>query len=421
MSFGLADAGLASIATFAMGLAAARMLSPADLGAYAVYFAAFLLGAVIPTQLILVPAEVIITSNSADDRLRRLTCHRRTLLLGAIATAPGILATGLAYALSGATPSVAVPLAVTASAATVLSPLQDHMRRMAHLSGVSNLAALTSLVQVAGVIAAIFSLTQLAVPAAWVPFGALACANALSLTVAVVTANVATRKRAPDRSISRRLTVRSLTGRGKWLLFSSVIGTGSGFVASLTITTLAGAEWLGYSEAARTVAQPLLVLVTGLSAVTGPISTQAAAAGDIQRARRVSRTFMGVVIFTAAAGLLLVGGDWSWNPMLLLVPKAYDVAWLVAFTIVANLSTGMLWPYRSELLGGHREPSLARVDLLSGLALIGAAVTAPWTRAFARPLGALGVGATRHVGYLWSLRSHYHDSAGESGDSRIRQ
>ena len=89
----------------------------------------------------------------------------------------------------------------------------------------------------------------------------------------------------------------------------------------------------------------------------------------------------------------------------------------VSSTMIANISMGVLWPYRSELLGGRKESSLARVDLLSGLALLGAAFTAPWTRAFARPLGTLLVGATRQIGYPMSLRSLY---AGKEGQRESR-
>lgn len=414
MPFGLADAGLASLATFAIGLAAVRTFPPEDLGTYAVYFTAFLLGSVIPTQLILVPAEVVITTSVTGDMRRRLRWHRRTLLLGAVAALPGLVAIGFAYLLPGASPSIAVPLAVTASAAVVLSPLQDHMRRMAHLSGESRLAALTSLVQVTAAVVAIFGLRLLNVPPAWVPFGALAIANALSLGVSIGTATVAIHRMAPERDSHLTLSIRTLVVRGKWLILPAAVGAGIGFATAVLITALAGAEWLGYSEAARVVAQPLLVLVVGLSAVTGPYSVTAAAARNSRNARRISRRFIGIVVLTGAAGLAIVGGDWWWNPMSYLVPLAYDVAWLVTFTIIGNTLAGALIPYRSELLGGHMESTLARVDLLSGLVFVAAAFTAPWTRAFARPLGNLVGSTSRHVGYSVALHSLYHDGSAES-------
>jgi O-antigen/teichoic acid export membrane protein len=414
MPFGMADAGLASIATFAIGLVAARTLSAEDLGAYAVYFTAFQLGSVIPTQLILIPAEVVITTSVGGDMRRRLMWYRRSLLLGAVAALPGLVAIGLAHLLSGASPSIAVSLTVTAGAAVVLSPLQDHMRRMAHLAGDSRLAAVTSLVQVTTAVAAIFGLRLLNLPPAWIPFGALAVANAVSLGVSIWAANLAVRRGPAEGNSVVALSIRALATRGRWLVLSAAIGAGAGFAAAVLVTALAGAEWLGYAEAARVVAQPLLVLVLGLSAVTGPYSVTAAAAGDHRTARRISRRFIGIVVLTGAASLAMVGGDWWWNPMSYLVPLAYDVAWLVAVTIVVNTLKSTLWPYRSELLGGRKEPALASVDSLSGLAAVGMALTAPWTLAFARPLGTLAVGTTSAIGYLAALRSHYRKSGARS-------
>ena len=50
---------LASLATFAAGLTAVRLLSEIDLGIYGVFFTAFFLGSVIVTELVLVPAQVV--------------------------------------------------------------------------------------------------------------------------------------------------------------------------------------------------------------------------------------------------------------------------------------------------------------------------------------------------------------------------
>ncbi|HEX6913010.1 MAG TPA: hypothetical protein VF142_21555, partial [Longimicrobium sp.] len=57
LAAGVADAGFASLASFAVGVYAIRALEPGALGAYALVFAAFTLLAVVPAQLLFVPAE----------------------------------------------------------------------------------------------------------------------------------------------------------------------------------------------------------------------------------------------------------------------------------------------------------------------------------------------------------------------------
>jgi hypothetical protein len=66
---GLLDAGLASLASFVVGVYAARFLPASELGAYALFFTAFLLAAVVPAQLILTPAEIAAVGVARGERV----------------------------------------------------------------------------------------------------------------------------------------------------------------------------------------------------------------------------------------------------------------------------------------------------------------------------------------------------------------
>ncbi len=65
---GLVDAGASSLATFVTGVAATRLLDSSELGAYAIFFSAWLLASQLPTALILVPAEAKLVHIPSKER-----------------------------------------------------------------------------------------------------------------------------------------------------------------------------------------------------------------------------------------------------------------------------------------------------------------------------------------------------------------
>ena len=68
----------ASLATFLMGAYAVRHLDAETLGAYGLFFSAFLLAALFPSQLVFVPAEVTILP---ADEARQLETIPRSIRL----------------------------------------------------------------------------------------------------------------------------------------------------------------------------------------------------------------------------------------------------------------------------------------------------------------------------------------------------
>ncbi len=397
---GIVDAALASLATFAVGLAAVNLLDDETRGIYAIYFTTFMMASVLPRHLIFTPAEVDAVGYPLEERIALI---RHTLALGSLPALLGAAAVGLAAVVSsplvGA--DVILPLSVTTAGAAFLSPLQDHLRKMLHIAEQSWLAAAVSSAQFVVAVAAVALLTVLDTPAVWIPFGSLFAANLFSLSLGwlLTIRSHGVRVEAPKLG--------TLARRGGWLVLQAAIPSATGFVAATVITRLAGAEALGFAEAARVVAQPVLVFATGLTAVLAPRVMEAAMNRDAVTAGRTKWAYYRLILIAGALYLAVAGWSWALNPMTRVVPSAYDVSGLVAFTIVANVATAAVFLQINELLGARRERSLVRLAAaLSPILLIGAA-TAAATEAFARAIGRLGESVARFALQRKVIRPQY--------------
>jgi O-antigen/teichoic acid export membrane protein len=389
----LLDAALASLASFIVTFYAARSLPSADLGTWALFFNAFIMAAVVPTQLLFSPAEIASLPYAGRRRLRLLD---QSLPLGwPPALGAAVLGTLAAMAGStGAPGAVMVPLAVTCLLCTAVSPVQDHVRRLLHFAGASWCAAAMSVVQLVTVLGSLVLLTRLLVPTPWLPFGALLTANVVSLSVGLILA-------AERRNYQplERMAVRDLFRFGRWLLLVGLTPAAAWFLSGVLVTRLAGAATLGHVEAARVVSMPVFVLTMGLSAVLVPRLMEAAAERRSDRARLASLPFRIIIVVSGVLYLLVVGFRWRLNPMLPLLPSAYAVPGVVSLMIIGQLLQGILQPPRAELMGAGWVGLLFRLSVAASLALCLIAATADVTGAFAAPLGLVAQGI---VG-LWLL------------------
>ncbi len=390
---GLLDAALASLASFVVTFYAARSLPSADLGTWALFFNAFIMAAVVPTQLLFSPAEI---ASLPYVGRRRLGLLDQSLSLGCLpAVGAAVLGTLAAMVGSAGAPgAVVVPLALTCVLCTAVSPVQDHVRRLLHFAGVSWRAATMSVVQLVTVLGSLLLLTWLRVPTPWLPFGALLAANVVSLCVGLILA-------AEWRNYEpiERLVVRDLFRFGRWLLLVGFTPAAAWFLSGVLVTRLAGAATLGYVEAARVVSMPVFVLVMGLSAVLTPRLMEAAAERRSDRARLASLAFRIIIAVSGVLYLLAVGFRWRLNPVRLLLPNAYAVQGVVSLMIVGQLLQGVVQPPRAELMGAGRVGLLFRLSVAASLPLCLIAATADVTGAFAAPLGLVVQGI---VG-LWLL------------------
>lgn len=409
---GIIDASFASLATFSVGLAAVNLLPATERGVYAIYFTTFMLGTVLPRNLIFTPSEVEAVGFPVESRVpliaRTVSLGIGPAILGAMVGA--ILAVIVAAPLT--TSEVILPFTVTTAIAAILSPLQDHVRKMLHIGMRSWLSAGISIVQFVTAVAAILLLRQADVALPWIPFGSLAIANLVSLSLGWALTRGSHRR----STSAKQLFFADLARRGRWLLLQAAAPSLAGFVAASVITRLASAEALGFAEAARVVAQPILVFATGLTAVLAPRTVEAAMRHDERTARRMSNIYLGAIAIAGSAYLLVAGWSWALNPMTRIVPAAYEFSGLVALTIVANLWTAGIYLQINELLGAKRETTLARLSwTVSPIVLLGAA-TAGFTDAFARPLGRVIEAVTRFGVQRAVISNHYRQDLSPADD-----
>lgn len=402
LSAGVVDTGLSSLATFLIGLYAIRYLSPVELGAYALAFSAFMLAANIPTQLFFSPLEVAAVSHDLGSRL---TFLRKTLRFASLPS----LVSGLAVVfwigfVPSEVPSAVVwALTLTGIACAALSPVQDHVRNMFHIAEQSWLAAMVSLIHVVTVLLGItlFLLTDL--PVWWCPFGVLAAANVTSLLGGI---GLARMREAPDSSvIAPRFN--EISRLGGWLLLSALIPNAATFLAAAFVAGLAGAQILGYAEAARVVAMPMLVFARGISAVIGPRLMAAARTRDSKAAKVQTALFVRLMTIAALAYVVIVGHDWVLSPFSWLTPLAYQLPGLVAFSILSHLVQGFSYSGRAEMLGSHQGAQFAKIEMVINILRVAIAPTAAWIGAYAIPLSGTLMGGGRVIGYGRAMRVYY--------------
>ena len=408
ISAGVIDAGFASLATFGIGIFSIRYFDPALLGSYALVFAAFNLAVIISRELLFVPGEIAAVSLAPSLRLGFLPT---TLRLGFLPALAGALLVSLwTVAAPASTPrSAAVAFTITAVICTFLSPVQDHVRRMLHIGGRSWLAALISAVQFTGMLGALVYMLLTDVPLAWIPFGSLAIANFLSLSVGLVLVGSRGVLSRSNQSTGPQFRFLELVQAGRWLLIGGLFSPASVFVASVLVSHLASVEALGYAEAARVVARPLPVLATGLSAVLRPQSMEAAQKKQLSAARATSSFYIRLMTFCGVAYLALVGFDTPWNPLAALLPTAYVIGGLASATILADILSAVLFPYRFELLGDKRTVALTKIEATGGVLRTLVAGTAGVSQAFAMPLGQMALNVARWIGYRTALRGIYSE------------
>lgn len=402
---GLIDSGAASVATFAVGLYAVRYLDENALGVYALLFTVFLLAPTIAQSLVFVPANVVALSLPERQRSR---LYRQTISVG---VGPAILA-GLIVILavlpaaSAVEPEELWALALTAAAASVVSPLQDNMRRLLYLGGRATYVAIVSLTQVAVTVAVLVLALTGDIPHAWVPFGALTLANVMSSVVAVALSEW--RAEDPPRGL---LQIRQLVKSGRWFLIGNLAPNAAAFLAALVVLTLAGPDVLGQSEAARVAARPLTVFVLGISAVITPQAMQAGRDRDKGTARRLTRNTDLLVLIVGLGYLAVAGFSWPGNAIERLVPRAYDVPWLAAVAIVAAAMTSALISERAQLTGGGEEVALARIETAGSVLILLGALTADVTLAFALFIGQIARAVVRWIGFRRACRRLFAESA----------
>ena len=422
LSAGVVDTALASLATFLVGLFAIRHLSPAALGAYALAFTAVSLAGIIPAQLLFAPLEVAAVSHPVSGRLRFLRATLRLALLPALAV--GLLVAGWSlFAPRDVPQPVVLGLTVTGIVFAGVSPVQDHVRSMLHIAEQSWIAATVSAIHVLVVGAGIFLFLATDLPPSWCPFGVLAVANIVSLVVGVAMARG--REPAPESAPTSADVsppdprFSDVSRLGGWLLLVGLIPNVATFFSSALVARLAGAAMLGYAEAARIVAMPMLVLARGLSSVLGPRLMDAARRRDAVAAHRSSALFVRLMVGGGILYFVLVGHDWMLSPFAWLTPKAYRLQGLVALAVISHVLQGLVYPGRVQMMGSHQGPALAKLEVLVNTLRVALAPLAALIGPYIIPLSDSLTALVRVIGYNVKMKAHF--ASGSVDEESIRQ
>lgn len=375
---GQVDAGLASLATFAAGLFSVRELEPVHLAAYALLFSAFQVANQVSTELVFIPSQVLAVDQSSDVRLGMV---RHSVPRGStLAAIAAVLLPLGAFPVFGVLPiSDLAAMAITAAFLAFVSPIQDHMRSMFHVSRRSWLAATMSAIHF--LMTAVSLTVGLHTDPLWAPFGALAIGNVASLGFAALAAG----RIAPG--IFPRPSQHEMFALGGWLLLTGFARTASSYVARVLLNAFVGIAALGHVEAARVVAQPINVLALGLMAQVGPRLTQASASRREADAKRWRRRFFLLLAIIALPYAVLTGAPWSANPLASLTPRAYEATGLTAAMLIAVITSCVLRPLRAELLGTRLQRRIAGVSTISSLIEILVVFAGGLVGSFVMPLG----------------------------------
>jgi O-antigen/teichoic acid export membrane protein len=408
VSAGVLDAAISSASGFVLSFAALQLLGIEELGVYAVFFSAYSLAMGVPTELAFTPAEIRAIGYHERERVAVL---KSSLKAGGLVALVGAALTLLSIPVTlGEIPTSGVfALAVTTFVAAVFGPIEEHIRKVLHVAGRAERAVSASVVMLVAAIVGVVVLGAMPIPAIWVPMSALAFANLASIGAGLL----ASRRFLIFWIPPEDLKLRELLKVGRWTVIVGFVPSLTAFLVAAIVTALAGAEWLGYAEAGRVVAQPVFVLGIGLLRVLGPRSMEAGRGRDRAAAHRNAKIFRAIMVGGTLAYLAVVAFPWALNPFTYLAEDAYTIPGLVALVVVANLFIGLGFPERSELYGAGREKKVASYEIVATVVTLAAAATAGVTLAFARPISRLVGWAYRVVAYRSAAATIYAEEAAE--------
>jgi len=364
---GLVDAGLSSLAGFAASLYAVRSLHAADLGAFSLYLAAVTVASLLPQQLIFLPAQVAALDAPRDMRVAIL---RQVVLRGVLVAAivaPAAALSGVIVA-GDVSASTLMALATGAAALIVLSPAQDHVRSALYLADAPRQAAGVSAVQLALTAGALGSLHLAGLPAAWVPFTALAIAATGSAAWGLATTA------GSAGPVGKLPPWRELVRPGRALLPAALIQEGTIFVSAALLAAIASATTLGSAEAARIVSRPVQVLSLGVSRSMAPRLMEAGRERSTSRAKGAALIYVLTLAGAGLAYVALTGWPHSLNPFDRLVPVAYALEGLVALILLATFAGAIGSLPRAILIAGRKERELLVITVLASLVRVAAVV-----------------------------------------------
>jgi hypothetical protein len=190
-------------------------------------------------------------------------------------------------------------------------------------------------------------------------------------------------------------------------LFQAAIPALAAFLTANIITYLASPEAMGYAEAARIVAQPIMVAASGLTSALRPRVMEAAILRDFYVSRRVETLYVAMVLGAAALYIPIVGDTWAWNPLRSIVPAAYEVRYLVIAVIASNALMGAQFLVVNEMMAAGRARALTILEAAATPLRLLAATSAVAIGAFALPFSYIVNGLSVLAGLIYMYRTLY--------------
>jgi O-antigen/teichoic acid export membrane protein len=407
---GQADASFASLATFVVQVYAVRSLAQEELGTFALTFSAFVLIAQIPTQLIYIPHEILAIGRPAGMRIALLrTSLPRGLSLGLLCC--GGLPLGVLPFAGAEHPHQLWVIIGTGALTSLVSPLQDHIRRLFHAGKHSWAAAIVSMTHF--VITLAFVTLPLISEPSWVPFGALLVANVISTIVGLAIA------RDQIRGTVDAYHFRQSVKDGSWLLASSGSAAASTYVSYAVVIAAVGPGMLGIIEGVRVLTRPVYVVAQGLVTVFSPRSMEMALARDRTGAKRWRRRFAALLVVTCVpylVALLSPLGDAARS----LLPNAFSIPYLAELAIAVTVLVSLALPYQAELMGSRRLKALAFASAVAGAVEVVTIYSVTLIGAFGFPVSLLTGLLVRWSLVAWHLGRVYEPDVAETLGSPTR-
>ena len=392
------DAGIAALATFVVGVYAVRVLELESLGVYALVFSGVLLTSEIPNQLVFTP---LLAEVARWDRVERASAARLGLVKGALpmlisAVLMCVVFLFLPRSLSTAETLI---LLISGGLAAASQAAQLYLRRLQYYSGYSVRSLIAAFLRLVGSGAALLFLSG-RFPSVAVPLSSLAFGNLVAIAFLILRTGGP-----PGR------TVHGVLSRGSFLLVSVVGMRGAVFLGSYVIFRLAGASALGYAEAARVVAQPVVVLGLGLLLTSEPLIVGHSLTSRLDRLVSVRRFHLLALAAGTIVYLTVAACACGWNPMFHLLPAAYVIPGLVVVAVAAASIQAAARPFRAELIAQRLEKKVLLSSAPAMVAILGISFLAADIGAFALPVGIFGGGLLALVGVVaFTRRRHRHPS-----------
>jgi hypothetical protein len=203
---------------------------------------------------------------------------------------------------------------------------------------------------------------------------------------------------------------------GRWLLTANLAVVSSELILAVIAEAVLGLEILGYTEGARVVARPVIILGLGLAAVLGPQSVRSASERDLAGAWSARRVSWMVSVVGGLLYLPIVGLDWAWNPLPDLLPNAYAVEGLVAVSVLAAIIFNIGIPWYAESLGARRQRGLALSEGVGSVLRVATGAFAPALQAFTIVVASIAAWTARAIGLGMTTSRWYRQTDQGTGE-----